>query len=285
MLVLLSAVVLAADGKLPIQTATADELATIPGVSAEDAAAVIHLRESRGGIASVEELRVLPNLDGEVLDALRKGTVSTFTLASTRTLPDVTAPMGSGRTYGNADDVLAEFANEPSVQDVQRWADDYARTSPTLVDRWMRESRLFGALPTVKVEYRDDYGSGYDYKYYAEDGFIDQPGEPVGAILSGANEDKGNYIKGTVEWQLADLIMSSERIRVLSEVQDVVKLRDKVMSEVTTVYFERRRLQVDTLLNSKVDLRGQVIDQLRLMELTANVDALTGGMFSANVKK
>ena len=173
MLVFLSTLAVAADPKVTLQTASVDQLAAIPGVGADAAAAVVGLRESRGGIASVEELRVLSSLDADQLDALRGGTVSTFTLASSRLPTDVTAPVGSGRTYATAQEVLAEFANEPSVQDVQRWADDYARTSPELVDRWMRQSRLFGALPTLKLEYRDAYAAGYDYKYYAEDGFIE----------------------------------------------------------------------------------------------------------------
>ena len=61
------------------------------------------------------------------------------------------------------------------------------------------------------------------------------------------------------------------------------KLREKVLGEVTRLYFERRRLQVDVLLNPKVDLAGQVKDELRLRELTANLDAYTGGRFSAAV--
>ena len=38
--------------------------------------------------------------------------------------------------------------------------------------------------------------------------------------------------------------MSSERIRVISEAQDVVKLRDKVLRQATQIFFDRRRLQV-----------------------------------------
>ena len=61
------------------------------------------------------------------------------------------------------------------------------------------------------------------------------------------------------------------------------QLLEKVLGEVTRLYFERRRLQVDMLLNPKSDLLGQVKDELRLRELTANVDALTGGRFSAGL--
>jgi phosphoribosylaminoimidazole (AIR) synthetase len=79
--------------------------------------------------------------------------------------------------------------------------------------------------------------------------------------------------------------MSSERIRVINEAQDIAKLRDKVLSEVTRLYFERRRVQVEMLLSPKRDTMGQVKQQLRLMELTASIDALTGGAFSQALKR
>jgi hypothetical protein len=77
--------------------------------------------------------------------------------------------------------------------------------------------------------------------------------------------------------------MSSERIRVINEAQDIVKLRDKVLDEVTRLYFDRRRLQVDLLLNPPSDMKKLIDDELRLQELTANIDALTGGQFSASL--
>ncbi len=77
--------------------------------------------------------------------------------------------------------------------------------------------------------------------------------------------------------------MSSEQIRVINESQDIVKLRDKVLDEVTRLYFDRRRLQVELLLSPAGDLRTQLENELRLQELTANLDALTGGSFSASL--
>ena len=79
--------------------------------------------------------------------------------------------------------------------------------------------------------------------------------------------------------------MSSERIRVINEAQDIVKLRDKVLEDVTRLYFDRRRLQVEQLLSPAGDLRSQLKNELRLQELTANIDALTGGRFSASLPK
>ena len=251
------------------------DIDAVDGVSTDAAEAIVALRTQRGHIDSVEELRILPMLDGDALDSLR-----------THASIDVQAPMSSSRSFENPTDVLAEFRGEPSVQDVQTWGEVYAHTSPEMVDRWLRQSRLFGALPDradVKVENHSQYDVGY--KYNPNDGLVDGANEPMYDYLTDAGKGADLYVWGELRWKLSTLVMSSERIRVISEVQDIVKLRDKVLDEVTTTYFERRRLQVEMLLNPKADLRGQVIDELRLMELTANIDALTGGQFSAKLKK
>lgn len=263
----------AASGDVDLSTATAAELDAVEGVSTEAAEAIVAHRATHR-IASVEQLRILPALDAAGLDSLR----------AHGTIP-IQAAMTGGRSFENPTDVLSEFRGEPSVQDVQRWAESYAHTSPELVDRWLRQSRLFGALPDralIKAQNSSDYDIGY--KYNPTDGLVDGSGEPMYDYLTDAGKGQDLTISGELRWKLSSLVMSSERIRVISEVQDVVKLRDKVLDEVTTTYFERRRLQVEMLLNPKADLRGQVIDELRLMELTANVDALTGGQFSANAK-
>lgn len=269
----LPAMAAASDGKVHLDDGTVADFDAIDGVSTDTAQAIVALRTERGSLHSVEELRILPGIDGDTLDVLRRNTGVT-----------VDMPMGSSGSFSNPSEVLGRFDAEPTVQDTQRWANDYANTSPDLVARWLRQSRLFAALPQVTVEYtqRDQFALGYDY--LPTDGFVDTPNEAVYNVLnSGAETSYGNY-RGRLVWDLNELILSSERIRVISEVQDVVKLRDKVLTEATTVYFERRRLQVEMLLNPKADLRGQVIDQLRLMELTANLDAVTGGMFSARLQ-
>ena len=70
---------------------------------------------------------------------------------------------------------------------------------------------------------------------------------------------------------------------MINEAQDVVKLRDKVLDEVTRLYFDRRRLQVELLLDPPTGLQDQLESELRLQESTANLDAFTGGAFSASL--
>jgi competence protein ComEA len=265
---------LAAD-RLLLDSATVEQLDAVEGVSPELAEAIVGLRAARGGhLTSIEELRVLPGADAAALEGLRRAT-----------RVEVQFPTGAKKTYASADEVLAEFAGEPTIQDVQGWANEYARTSPHMVDAWLSQSRMFAALPQVDLEYRLRSGWDLGYQYYPTDGAVDDPADDVFDILEDAGEDQDAYYTVRASWNLDELVMSSERIRMINEVQDIVKLRDKVLSEVTSLYFERRRLQAEMLLSPKADVRGQVGDQLRLLEMTANLDALTGGRFSEALRK
>ncbi len=261
--------------RLALDGATVDQLDAVEGVSTGVAQAIVDLRVARGGhLTSVEELRVIPGIDSGALEGLRRSMRA-----------DLQFPTGTHKSYASADEVLAEFVGEPSIQDVQGWANEYARTSPAMVDTWLRQSRMFAVLPQVDLEYRLRDGWDLGYGYYAVDGDVDTPDDDVFDILEDAGEDQDAYYTVRASWNLDELIMSSERIRMINEVQDIVKLRDKVLSEVTGLYFERRRLQAEMLLSPKADVRGQVGDQLRLLEMTANLDALTGGRFSDALRK
>lgn len=256
--------------KLILGTATVEQLAALEGVSPDDAAAIVNLRSHRGGLQSVEELRILRDIDEMALESLRRNTAV-----------QVELNVGTARTYATADEVLAEFAHEPTIQQVQAWAIDYANVSPRLVARWLAQSRSFAALPQLTLEYRLKEGWDQDFRYVDKNGnVLDTVDQEPFAVLDDGGADQDVQYLVRARWDLSDLIMSSERIRVINEAQDIVKLRDKVLSETTRLYFERRRLQVETLLSPRSDVLGQVKDRLKLLELTANLDALTGGAFS-----
>ena len=94
------------------------------------------------------------------------------------------------------------------------------------------------------------------------------------------NDDK---VVVRLEWRLDKLVMSSEQIRVINETGKANKMREKVLDEVTRLYFDRRRLQVENLLDPPSSLSDRIEMELRLQEMTANLDALTGGQFSASI--
>lgn len=247
-----------------LNSATAAELAGIEGVDAAVASRIVELRDERGRLGSVESLRIL-DLPADTLDRLREGVVVDT--------PIVKA--ANQKSYTTVEQVMGEFAGEPEVGTVQAMAMDYSKTNPQLVESWLASSRSAYLLPKLNLKYQKDLNLNEDYVY-----FEDEDGERI-LSLDGQDADNDDTYEVKLEWRLDKLVMSSERIRVINEAQDIVKLRDKVLDEVTRLYFDRRRLQVEMLLSPPGDLRSQIKRELQLQELTANLDALTGGGFSA----
>jgi hypothetical protein len=181
----------------------------------------------------------------------------------------------------SVDDILASFRDEPEVREVQEMVLAYSKTDPAYVDAWLRASVTAAWLPELQLTY--DYDNGYDrdYNYLtSQDAGFDGASE---AEIEGSGVDLQHGVQVRARWELDKLVMSSERIRVISEAQDVVKLRDKVLEEVTRLYFDRRRLQVDMMM-TEGDAKTQLKNELRLQELTAQLDAYTGGRFSGALK-
>jgi hypothetical protein len=85
-------------------------------------------------------------------------------------------------------------------------------------------------------------------------------------------------IQGT--WDLDELIYNPVEPRVAREQVRLINMRDRVVDEVTRRFYERRRLQIDMELSPPTDLNDRVRKELRIQELTADMDALTGGWFS-----
>jgi len=248
--------------RLTLNSASASELTTIEGVDEALAQRIVDLRGQRGTLSSVEALRVL-NIPHDTLNSLR-GSVSI----------ELSVNTVEGQ-YTSVEQVLAEYEAEPPVRAVQAMAMSYARTNPELVDGWLNASRRAYLLPKLNLQYEKDLDLYQDFDYEA-----DASGLAVEELEGARAEDDDKYVV-RLEWRLDKLVMSSEQIRVINETQDIVQLRDKVLDEVTRLYFDRRRLQVQRLLAPADGLQRKIENELRLQELTANLDALTGGAFTA----
>jgi hypothetical protein len=258
-----------ASSPLLLNQATAEDFAALPGVGQSVAERIVAMRTERGKLGSVEELRLL-GLAGPALAAIRAA-------ASV----EVELQVQTEASFDDPAAVLAHFAKEPTVQQVQAWTNTYSGTHPDEVRHWMAASRAFAALPQLTLEYRLRDGWDQDFLYLTQAGSLaSSPSDEVEPVFEDGGRDQDAYYTVRARWDLQELVMSYERIRIIDQAQDIVKLRDKLLTEVTRLYFERRKLQVETLLAPRSDVLGQVKDELRLMELTANLDALTGGAFS-----
>ena len=62
----------------------------------------------------------------------------------------------------------------------------------------------------------------------------------------------------------------------------MVELRDDILDEVTKLYFERIRVKMEINNLTIEDNRKRSEKELKLQELTASLDGLTGGYFSSH---
>ncbi|HEY3357308.1 MAG TPA: hypothetical protein VGQ83_28925 [Polyangia bacterium] len=164
--------------------------------------------------------------------------------------------------------LLARFDDEPSVDELCRAAARAARVHPELAASWLRRAGKAASLPTLRL--RLERGVGRDTSLAALKEY-DQT-----AIRTG---DDLVYEVG-LTWRLDRLIFDVDELRAGREARQLAKMRHEIQAQVIRLYFERRRLQVEELLDAADDLGGALRRALRIRELGAVLDALTGGRLS-----
>ena len=82
-----------------------------------------------------------------------------------------------------------------------------------------------------------------------------------------------------MSWDLGDLIWNPDQTSIDSRSKLMVELRDDILDQITRLYFERRRLQME-LMTPPAEPQSKLDKEMRVEELTALIDALTGGEFS-----
>jgi hypothetical protein len=81
------------------------------------------------------------------------------------------------------------------------------------------------------------------------------------------------------KWNLSDLIWSEQQRLIDSQVRLMVELRNDILDEVNKLFFERRRLKWE-IFSGALDSKKRTEKELKLQELSASLDSLTGGLFS-----
>jgi hypothetical protein len=184
----------------------------------------------------------------------------------------VFAEESAGFLENQTQDILKKFKGEPNISDVQKAAIEYAEVHPDKIKKWRDAASRKAFLPNVSM--------GLD-RYITDYWHWD----------SGTNPDtlqKGKDIVSwdiTMTWDMGEIIWNSDQTSIDTRSKLMVELRDDIINEVTRTYFERRRLQIEMLISPTQDLKVSLEKELRLQELTADIDALTGNYFSCQLQK
>jgi hypothetical protein len=167
------------------------------------------------------------------------------------------------------------FEKEPNVKEVQAAALKFFRVHPEKVESYLSGAAWKGILPDVEIGYSNDWGNSdrtlQDYMYHNTFPWKDYETTKNGQMS----------LSVRLHWALDRLIFNSEQLDVAS----LVGVQEGLLREVTSLYFTRRRILTSMILNPPQEPSEQLTEQLRLEEITANIDALTGGYLSRETQK
>jgi photosystem II stability/assembly factor-like uncharacterized protein len=171
-----------------------------------------------------------------------------------------------------AQKVLSEFGNEPTIEEIREAAISYAEVQPEKIEGWRKAAAKKALLPDLRFEYNKNKGwqnstyfySTKDEKYKDDD----------------ITRDRDDGWSVSLTWELGDLIWNDVQTSIDTRSKLMVELRDDILNEVTRLYFERRRMQIELHLSPHEDIKEKIDKELRLLELTADIDALTGSYLS-----
>jgi ligand-binding sensor domain-containing protein len=180
--------------------------------------------------------------------------------------PEATGPIA----FKDYQDIENYFKFEPAIRDVQTMAIEYAEVHPDKIKQWRKQAQRRALAP--------NFSTGANRS--ATEMFHWDSGANPDALLKGRDFLDWDV---NLSWNLGDLIWNNDQTSIDSRSKLMVELREDVLDQVTRIYFERRRIQVD-LLGSVVDLNQKIEQQMRLAELTAILDGFTGGKFSREIE-
>lgn len=270
-----------------INIAGVSELDSLPGISKDTAHRIVEYRTKMGPFSDIEQLRNVKGIGKKTLEKIEsfitlEGGSSASTVASNSNVQKPKKP-----TY-TAEEILNRFKSEPTIEQVQKEAVKNAQIHPEDIAKWRQRihTKVFFPQTKFKVDY---YNRENSTKRTAQN--IDFRDDPDRYVI-GPDEDTitnydYQYVKYQLQfsWDLDEFIFNRDELRIRSEAEDLVDFRTKVAEDVTKLYFERRRLQINDMLNPQLDPRIKIEKRLRLQELTALIDMMTGGYFLEHINK
>lgn len=191
--------------------------------------------------------------------------------------PEVSGPAGRFLPSPERVELFKKLLDhEPTILEIQKAALRYGGLGNGKIQRWHGGSRMRAFIPRLTFGKSLSLANNVD---------IDRGGtnNPDVFITGPEDIDKGWDLGLT--WELGDLLYSSAQPAIDSRAKLLVELRESILSQVTRIYFERRRIQMEIVFSPAESPEEYFDSLLQLDELTAQLDALTDGFFSKEIEK
>lgn len=162
-------------------------------------------------------------------------------------------------------EALTRLPPGPSLAELQDAALAEAGVDPHAAARWLRRARMAAALPTVSVQ--------YDRRFDRKWTLAQEVGEADALRNDSGNQD---VLRTKATWDLDRLIFTPEELRAARAVLDVADFRERLLVEITQLYFERERILLERELAPPTDLEAAIAIHVRLREIEGLLTGLTG---------
>jgi hypothetical protein len=172
------------------------------------------------------------------------------------------------------------FSLEPTIQETQAKALQFSGIpSGMQFGAYKRQARLRNVLPQIDTSFdNSDYAlssletSGSD-KYDSADSSINSS---LDKNRKAAMDNEFNT-GFRFTWHLDRLIYDPEIIDIVNSARVSANIRENLLTELTQIYFQRKNLLSELMSNPFSRTMAQ---KFKLQELTADIDARTGGWYS-----
>lgn len=187
--------------------------------------------------------------------------------------------------------IETDFANleelEPSVVEVQKQALKFA-SLPTDKDykRYRLQTRVRNLIPRVAIDLND---TGTNTNYL-------ELGKGINTDVSLNNQfdsdrttryqkDGKSFKQLSLLWNTNDFIYDNDIKEILSQARLTANIRENLLDDVTRIYFQRRKLQLESILLPPTDLKDKLGKNLTISELSGQLDSRTGGWFTQEIER
>lgn len=158
---------------------------------------------------------------------------------------------------------------EPSLDELRRAALRHAGLAGQPERDWARRARLAGLLPVVTLRADRETGSDRD---------LSRSSTGAEKLTIGTDRDMSLEVKAV--WKLDRLVFDSVEIRAMQTGRRLYHERVQLLTQITNLYFQRRKLQLAAMSSPPEEPAEAELQRLANEELTAQLDALTGGYIS-----
>jgi hypothetical protein len=155
---------------------------------------------------------------------------------------------------------------EPAVGEVQRAAADLASAGAS--SSWRSRARLAALVPRVSADLKID-----ERRYRVV-------GLTASSEVDYVRDSPSMVIGFRLSWDLGGLVFADAELRAAQQASATAKVRAEAVRQATRVYYERQRLLLEVASEPAATARERAEQELRLEELAAELDALTGGLYA-----